>query len=121
MRLTKRKSFRVEPAPRKVAHHEPQVLDTDLAVAQLAQVVNTARGRELLADPGLDDVADWVARVTVADREEHDVGVHLRAVLKEEALLREALDRARGLELDLAVDNFLRRADVCGSGVSGAG
>ena len=122
-RLTQRKPLRVEPAPRKVAHHEPQVLDADLlpAAAQLALVVDAPHGRELPPDLGPDDVADRAARVAVPGREEHDVGGQLRAVLEEEARLREALDRARRLELDLAVDDLLRRADVCASGVSGAG
>lgn len=95
-------------------HHAPQILHTNLLprTTRLALIVEVPDRVELLSDLLADDRAHGRARVAEAAREDDDVRLELGAVLEDHALFREALDGPRGLDLDLAVDDHLRRADV---------
>ena len=65
---TKCKVLREEPAHRKVAHHEPEVGQADLAphAAELALGVEPPDGRDQLAHLGAHELGDRVARLREA-------------------------------------------------------
>ena len=134
--LTKSERLGEEPAPGKVAHHVPRILDlrADLTPGgpQLALAVQTPDRSELLSVLLAKDVGEGATgvveaveiyiikarsdkgnkRCDVPSSKQHDVGVDLAAILELETMTSETLDLSAVLDLDLAVDDLLASTDI---------
>ena len=107
--------LRMEPAQRKVAHHEVQPRDAAPAptAVKLTLLVQAPNGLEVLRDLRAGEAPDEVFGVAVARAADDDVRGELGPVLEHDAVLGEVRDLGVVLDLDLAVDDELAAPDVC--------